>query len=98
MLLPIGGIFALLVISHTVQVWLWAAAFIQLDALPRIKEVIYFSLMTYTTLSYGDVILNEGHKIFGAIASVTGLLDFGVSTAVLVSVISKALPKQFGEN
>lgn len=94
---PIGGTFIVLVFSHTCQVWIWAISFVGLGALPDFNQAIYFSLVTYTTLGYGDVILNDAHKIFGAMGSVTGLLNFGVSTAVLVSIISKVLPNQFGE-
>ena len=93
--LPISGTFLALILSHTMQVWIWAMCYVWLHAIPSISEAIYFSLVTYTTVGYGDVILPEEHKIFGAMEAVTGLLNFGVSTAVLVSVISKVLPKQF---
>lgn len=94
--LPISGTFLALVFSHTLQVWLWAASFVGLGALQETEEAIYFSLVTYTTVGYGDVILDDAHKIFGAMASVTGVLNFGVSTAVLINVITRVLPKQFG--
>lgn len=89
---PICGTFALLVLSHTIQVWIWAGSLIALAALPNFFDAIYFSLVTYTTLGYGDVTLTADFKIFGAMAAVTGLLNFGVSTALLVGVLSKALP------
>lgn len=87
----IGGTFAIIVFSHTIQVWIWAASFIWLGALIELTEAIYFSLVTYTTLGYGDVTLTNDFKIFGAMASVTGLLNFGVSTAILVAVIGRVL-------
>ena len=92
----LGGTFAIIVFSHTVQVWLWAASFIWLDALNEIDQAIYFSLVTYTTLGYGDITLTNEFNIFGAMASVTGLLNFGVSTAILVAVIGRMLQAQFG--
>ena len=95
-LLPIGGTFALLVFSHTVQVWIWAVLLLWIGALPGIFEAIYFSLVTYTTIGYGDVVLSDAFKVFGAMASVTGLLNFGVSTAFLVGVIAKVLPNHLG--
>ena len=95
--IPISGTFALLIISHTVQVWIWAVMLIWLGALPALFEAIYFSLVTYTTLGYGDVILSEEYKVFGAMASVTGLLNFGVSTAILVAILGKILPNHLGE-
>lgn len=96
MTITIGGSIAVLVFSHTVQVWIWAVSLIWLNALSSVFDAIYFSLVTYTTLGYGDVTLTDEFKIFGAMASVTGLLNFGVSTAVLVSVLSHVLPEHLG--
>lgn len=92
----IGGTFAVIVVAHTLQVWMWAVSFVWLSALPNLSEAIYFSLVTYTTLGYGDVTLSGDFKIFGAMASVTGLLNFGVSTAVLVGVIGRTLQTHLG--
>ena len=97
LLIPIAGTFAVLVLSHTIQVWIWAVVLILLGALPVLLEAIYFSLVTYTTLGYGDVILSDEYKVFGAMASVTGLLNFGVSTAILVAILGKILPNHLGE-
>lgn len=83
--------FSLVVMGHAFQVWLWAVAFTVLGALPNIGEATYFSLVTYTTLGYGDVTVAEGFKTFAAIAAVTGLLNFGLSTAFLVGLLGKTL-------
>ena len=91
-LFPIGATFALLVFAHTVSVWLWAGALLWLGGLPHLADAVYFSLVTYTTVGYGDVVLSSDHKIFGAMASVSGLLNFGVSTAFLLVVLAKLLP------
>ena len=77
-------VFVALLASHTVQIYLWAVAFWLFNALKGYEEPIYFSLVTYTTLGYGDVTLSDGWRIFGAMASANGILAFGLSTAVLV--------------
>lgn len=82
-------VLAFIVCSHTIQVWLWAFCFIMLDVLPNVEEAIYFSLVTYTTVGYGDVTIGPGYRIFAAMASVTGLLTFGLSTAFLVSLFDR---------
>jgi len=56
-------------------------------------ESIYFSLVTYAALGYGDVVLGEHFRIFGAMESVTGLLMFGITTAFLVGYFSQVSPK-----
>ncbi len=84
-------IFGAFLTSHTVHVYLWAFAIWGVGALPGYEAPIYFGLVTYTTLGYGDVILAPEFRIFGAMASVTGILMFGLTTAFLVGVFSRAL-------
>lgn len=89
--IAIGGTIIVIVVSHSLQVWLIAAIVLALGALATLSDALYFSLVTYTTLGYGDITLTPDHRIFGAMGSVTGLLNFGISTAVLVAVIGRAL-------
>lgn len=94
MTVPIGGTLAAIVASHTLQVWIWAGVLVALGALQELKTAIYFSLVTYTTLGYGDVLLEADFEIFGAMAAVTGLLTFGISTAILVALLGRVLPRE----
>lgn len=87
----IGGTFAVILASHTIQIWGVAVALVGMGALSSLSDALYFSLVTYTTLGYGDLTLTEDFRIFGAMASVTGLLNFGISTAVLVAVLTRVL-------
>jgi hypothetical protein len=93
----VGMAFSMVVLSHTIQVWMWSAAFIWRDALPDWSTSVYFSMITYTTLGYGDVILAPDNRIFAAFAAFTGLLNFGVSTAFLVTLVTKVLGVQFSD-
>lgn len=93
MALLIGTGFALIVLGHTIQVWIWAFSFLLLGGFATIEPAIYFALASFTTLGYGDVVLGPELRIFGAFASVTGMLTFGVSTAFLVGLIGRALPR-----
>ena len=65
-----------------------------MGVLPDIGEAIYFALVTYTTLGYGDVTLPTGYRIFGAFGSVTGLLAFGLSTALLVGLFGRLMQRE----
>lgn len=91
--LLIGLAFGVVVLGHTVQIWVWAFAYLWHDALDTLEPAIYFALSNYTTLGYGDLVLNEDMRVFGAFASVNGMLIFGVSTAYLVGMIGRVLPK-----
>jgi hypothetical protein len=79
------------VAAHTIQIWLWAWAFYRFEAFSDFAACFYFALVTYTTVGYGDLVLGEGARIFGAFASVTGMLTFGISTAILVGLVLRIL-------
>ncbi|MGR3660285.1 MAG: ion channel [Paracoccaceae bacterium] len=80
--------------AHTVQLYLWALAFWLTGAIEEFPTAIYFSLVTYTALGYGDVVLGENFRIFGAMESITGLLMFGITTAFLVGYFSILMKKR----
>ena len=84
-----------MVVSHTIQVWFWAAFVLRWGPLETWNEAIYFLLITYTSLGYGDIVLGEGLRVFAAFAAVTGLLAFGLSTAFLVALMTRILRDTF---
>ncbi len=81
----------IIVVSHMVQIYIWAMALDAFGALDGYERSIYFALTTYTTLGYGDLVLTPGYQIFGAIAAVTGIINFGISTAFIVGYFARAL-------
>ncbi len=91
---PISVALVFIVAIHTFQVWLWAIVWIFSDVLPDWNTSLYFSLVTFTTLGYGDIVLGEELRIFGAFASVTGLLAFGLSTAFMVALMTRVFQKE----
>ena len=84
-------LFAVLLACHTVHVYLWAVVLVVMGALNGYEPPIYFALITYTTLGYGDLTLSPDFRIFGTFAAVTGILSFGLSTAFLVSYLSRVI-------
>ena len=90
----VGSAFAMIVVTHLVQIAIWAFALINLSAFEGLEPALYFSLVTYTTLGYGDVTLGPNLRLFAAFASITGLLTFGLSTAFLVGLVARVLPEQ----
>jgi hypothetical protein len=80
-----------LLASHTVQLYVWAFSLYVMGALPWYEEPIYFALVTYTTVGYGDVTLPPDFRIFGAMASVNGILAFGLTTAFLVNFFPRVI-------
>ncbi len=86
LLLLIGvGLWVLAVI--TAGVWIWALAYRMLGALPDLETAVYFSLVTFTTLGFGDVILPEGWRLLAGMEAANGFLSLGLLTALLVEAL-----------
>jgi hypothetical protein len=78
-----------LVAFHTLEIWVYAAVYRVIGALPDFESALYFSTTSFTTLGYGDIVLDKGWRLLGAIEGANGLLLFGWSTAFLLSVVSR---------
>ena len=92
-----GSGFILIAISHTAEVWVWAKALMLRGVFTDLNEALYFSLVTFTTVGYGDITLGEGARIFGTFAGVSGVLTIGISTAFLVALMGKLVPKPLSD-
>lgn len=78
-----------LVAIHTVEIWLYAVVFYGLGALRDFEEALYFSTTSFTTIGFGDVVLDRKWRLLGAIEGANGLILFGWSTAFLFSVTAR---------
>ena len=87
----LAGITVWLMAAHTIAVWLWAAVFLALGAFHSLEPAVYFSVVTFTTLGFGDLILGEEWRILGGIAAANGLLIFAMSAAFLVEFLGRML-------
>ena len=74
---------------HTVEIWLYALLYLQLDAFSHFEQALYFSTVTYATIGYGDVVMAHQWRILGAIEGAVGIIMLGWSTAFLVSLLSQ---------
>jgi len=83
------GVTLWLMVGHSIGAWLWAFTFMLLGAFDALEPALYFSLVTFTTLGYGDVTLSSDWRILSALTAANGLLIFGLSTAFLVEFMSQ---------
>jgi hypothetical protein len=74
---------------HTVEIWLYAVAFLSVGALDGLETALYFSTTSFSSLGYGDVVLQPAWRLVGAIEGMNGLLLIAWSTAFLFSVTTR---------
>ena len=77
-----------------VGVWIWALAFYGLGVFATLEGSVYFSLVAFTTLGFGDILLPEDWRLLSGMSAANGLLIFGLMTAMLVEVLRFARIEQ----
>ena len=80
----------------TASVWIWAVAFWILRTFESFEASLYFSLVVFTTLGFGDVLLPAEWRLLGGLAAANGLLSFGILTAILVETLRETRSRQRG--
>jgi len=81
----VGG----LLLLHLVEAIVWALFFLLIGLLPDFEAAAYFSLTSYTTVGYGDLLLKEPWRLLGPIEAAVGILMLGWSTGLLVALLTR---------
>ena len=87
-----------ILLAHTLEVWVWAFALLLTGSMDNLPDATYFSLVTMTSLGYGDIVLESPWRLFGALMSPNGVILFGWSSAFLVWGIQNFIAPHFTGN
>jgi hypothetical protein len=87
-------VFTVLLASHLTQAALWAIAYFAIDGFNDLATSLYFSLSTYTTVGFADVVLPEHLRLLGPLEAATGVLMFGWSTGYIFAFATRMLAAQ----
>jgi len=80
-----------IMLLHVLETSMWAVFYYSRTLFKDFETSLYFSLTSYTTIGYGDVLLPQRWRLLGAIEGVTGVLFCGISTAFIFAVMSAML-------
>ncbi len=83
-------------LAIVLEAWLWALVYLfqsSITVIPDPETAFYFSMVTYTTLGYGDVVLTGQWRTLASIQAANGLIIFGWTTALIFYFIQKLYHK-----
>ena len=78
-----------LILIHLVEISVWGLFYLWKGCLPNAESAFYFAGVTYTTIGYGDLVLQEPWRMLGPIEGLTGILMCGLSAGIFFAVVSR---------
>ena len=84
--------------AHLIEMAAWALVFVRCGEFRDFAAALYSSAENYTTLGYGDVVMSARWRLLGPLEAADGMLMFGVTTAMIFSVIQRLVQTRFGRS
>jgi hypothetical protein len=80
--------FSAIIVLHMVEIAIWAVFYYGNSLFHDFETSLYFSITSYTTIGFGDVVLPRAWRMLGGIEGVTGVLLCGLSTAFVFAIVN----------
>src|SRR5262249_59713227 len=94
--IQIVRVVGILLLLHLVEAGVWAGFFRVAGVLPDLETAIYFSITSYTTVGYRDVLLPASWRLLRPTEAAVGILMFGWSTGIMVAAITRIYGSRIG--
>jgi len=78
-----------LLFSHSAQISVWGWFYLWKGVMQDWEAALYFSGITYTTIGYGDLLLDPPWRIMATIEGLTGIVMCSLSAAFFFSVMAR---------
>ena len=79
-------------LAIVLEAWLWALMYLYHPfntILLDLETALYFSMVTFTTVGYGDVVLTGAWRLLASIQAANGVIVFGWTTALIFYYIQR---------
>lgn len=81
-------VFTMVITLHLIETGIWAMFYFWNEHFEDFETALYFSLGTYSTIGYGDVVLPQRWRLLGGIEGISGVLLCGLSGAFIFAVVN----------
>jgi hypothetical protein len=83
-----------LMTANVLQIALWGGLFVQLGEFEDLYAAIYHSAVNFTSLGYGDVVMNQKWKLLGPLEAANGVLMMAMTAAALTAILQNVIRSQ----
>lgn len=85
----LNAVAMILFLGHLFQSAVWATVFIAIGEFADYPTAFYHSLVNFTSLGYGDVVMSERWRTLGALEAANGVMMFGITAGALLSIMNR---------
>lgn len=84
-------VFLALFAGHILQFALWAALFMYLGEFNSFDSAFYHSVVNFTSLGYGDIVMSDKWRLLGGLEAANGILMFGLTAGSFLALMLRLL-------
>jgi hypothetical protein len=85
----IAALVVMMFLAAILEITIWAATYLVVGAMSALEPALYFSTVTFTTLGYGDVTLNDSWRLMASFEAVNGIILIGWTTALIFAFVRR---------
>lgn len=83
----LSGMTLWMLLAFSLVAWIWAVTLILVGAMNELESALYFSMVAFTSLGFGDIVLDQPWRLLSGMMAANGLVLFGMNTAVIVETL-----------
>jgi hypothetical protein len=88
---PLAVSMLAMMVANVLQIALWGWLFVLLGEFEDLYPAIYHSAVNFTSLGYGDVVMNQEWKLLGPLEAANGVLMLSMTAAALTAILQNAI-------
>ncbi|MGD8617645.1 MAG: potassium channel family protein [Gammaproteobacteria bacterium] len=88
-LYSVAGVVLLMFLISVIEVLAWSLTYLWLGALDSLEKATYFSMVTFTTLGYGEIVLDGQWRLLASFEAANGIIMFGWTTAIVLAAVQR---------
>jgi len=81
--------------GNLLQITLWAGLFFACGEFQDFATSFYHSVVNFTTLGYGDLVMSEKRRLLGALEAANGVLMFALAASFLFAILYEVAQREW---
>jgi len=84
-------------LAGVVEAVIWAWTYLTVGVFESFEPALYFSFVTFTTVGFGDIVLDPSWRLLSVIEAANGMIMFGWTTALIFWFVQRVAVRDVPE-